>query len=150
MQERKDTVDCDLDLAEIDAQHGQLFDLLEELDRAVINGDRWHVVHNVLVRISQWASVHFAVEECLMRLFRHPRLSAHAEDHAGLTDRLRVLMIASLKQDVSKEASRYLHDWKRRHIEEFDRTLLQDLRDMTRRLDLPDDAMIVSPVAAAA
>ncbi|MDX9994148.1 MAG: hemerythrin domain-containing protein [Rhodocyclaceae bacterium] len=134
--QNQDTVDCDLSLIEIDEQHGQLFNLLEELDRAVINGDRWHVVHNVLVRISQWAAVHFAVEECLMRLFHHPQLKAHTADHADLVDRLRSLMIASLKQDVSKEASRYLREWKRRHIEEFDGSLLEHLRDIGRQLDL--------------
>lgn len=125
----------ELGLIEIDEQHGQLFNLLEDLDRAVINGDRWHVVHNVLVKISQWAAVHFAVEESLMRMFRHARLNAHVADHAEMQDRLKQLMIASLKQDVSKEASRYLREWKRRHIEVFDGTLLEQLRDIARRLE---------------
>lgn len=146
MQEPKDKVDCDLSLIEIDEQHGQFFSLLEELDRAVVNGDRWHVVHNVLVRISQWAAVHFSVEECLMRVFRHPHLTAHMADHADMVDRLRMLMVASLKQDVSKEAARFLREWKRRHIEEFDAALVERLRETVRRLDAP----AAGPAAASA
>lgn len=144
MQQRKVGGNGDLGLTELDEQHGQLFVLLEELDRAVINGDRWHVVHNVLVRISQWAAIHFAVEECLMRLFHHPQMGAHVADHAALQERLRLLMLESLKQDVSKEASLYLRDWKRRHINEFDRSLLDQLRGMMCRFDPHEEEMLAA------
>lgn len=115
-------------IGELDGQHGELFRLLDELDYVIGNGDRWHVVHNVLIRITQWAEVHFAVEECLMRIFNDKGAREHAADHAALKRKLKALVVESLTRDVAREAAGFLREWKQRHIAEFDAALMKRLR----------------------
>jgi hemerythrin len=68
----------------IDAQHRNVFRLAAELQRAIVAGEAKSVLPQLLDRLVQYTSVHFAYEERLLREAGYPELSAHKLEHEEL------------------------------------------------------------------
>lgn len=105
-------------IAEIDRQHQQLFQLLNELYDAMQTGHGNEVIAKVLDRLLDYTAYHFEQEEKLFALYHYPDEAAHRAEHAQLTQQARSL-VARMKRgegDVIVPTLKFLCDWLARHI----------------------------------
>lgn len=115
-------------IAEIDAQHQVLFDCLKRLEEAITTEDRWSVSHFALEEVADFARIHFAVEEALLRLHGYPALDAHIQEHRSFTTELQDIKERSIRADVTDEMVGFLKKWLRNHIGTTDHQYLPYLR----------------------
>ncbi len=73
-------------------------------------------MHSALERLADFARIHFAVEESLMRMHRYPELERHVIEHLEFSDQLRQLQASSLRVDVSEEMVTFLRAWLHQHV----------------------------------
>ncbi len=106
-------------VAEIDAQHRELFARVERLVEASLRGDAGRVVP-LLAFLREYAAVHFEAEERLMRDRRYPGYRLHRAHHEQFAAGLRALEAelaatgptAGLAERVDREVA----DWLRDHV----------------------------------
>lgn len=114
--------DLKIGIEEIDAQHKVLVDLINELNRAIHERHGSEAALNVLDRLVEYTSVHFALEECLMRILGYPDYENHKTHHAML-----LKQVTDLHQKVkdglpvSFELLHFLKNWLTKHILEEDK-----------------------------
>ncbi len=128
MDSRYWSADYELGIDEIDSQHRALGVAIDRFETAVADHDRWIVVHNALVELSNWAKFHFAVEESLMRIFNYPDLDAHAASHREFMERIRSFEEGTLRDGVADEVAGFLKDWLQGHICTADRRYAEFVR----------------------
>lgn len=113
---------------EIDQQHQVLFVVVARLEQAVSTDDKWSAVHFALVELNNFANVHFAVEEALMRLHAYPDLDAHIASHAAFSADLAEIRQRSIREDVSADMTSMLKQWLVQHIGVVDKQYVEHLR----------------------
>lgn len=105
---------------EVDDQHKELISCIASLEQAIESGDekqRWSAIHYAIVRLSDYARVHFSVEESLMRIFNYPGCVEHIFQHQEFARYLADMERRSLIQDISEdEIVDFLRNWLRTHI----------------------------------
>jgi hemerythrin len=74
----------------IDAQHRELFARMASFEAALQRGDAWET-SRTFAFLREYAVVHFALEEGLMREAAYPGAAAHVESHARFVERLAAL-----------------------------------------------------------
>lgn len=80
-------------LLEIDQQHAGLFALHEELRSSLTAQHPPHHVIELMAQLYQQIRVHFETEEELMDELGFPGAKTHRAQHAGLTQRLRGIIL---------------------------------------------------------
>jgi|APFre7841882590_1041340.scaffolds.fasta_scaffold44270_2 hemerythrin len=84
---RKGKENVDLGVKEIDSEHDLMLGLVRALESAVASAPRPQV-QALLQQLSEFASVHFATEEIMMRLHAYQEFAAHQLEHARLMDQI--------------------------------------------------------------
>ncbi len=110
-------------ISEIDDQHMVLVDLLNELNSA-ISGHRGSAeCRSILDRLAEYARVHFAVEESLMRILEYPDFENHKHEHEALLVQVVNLIqkLDSGKAKISFELLHFLKAWLTKHIQGSDK-----------------------------
>lgn len=107
---------------EIDAQHRTLVDLVNELNSAIEERHGNAAVGEILARLEEYARIHFAVEESVMRLMGYPSLAVHKREHARLTEQLGELRdrFDAGQTALGFELMHFLKRWLTTHIMESD------------------------------
>ncbi|MCF8149970.1 MAG: bacteriohemerythrin [Burkholderiaceae bacterium] len=113
---------------EIDQQHQVLFDVAARFDQAVTSEDKWSAVHYALVELTNFANIHFAVEEALLRLHDYPDLEAHIAEHRKFSLELAEIKAHSIRDDVSAKMADMVRKWLIEHIGGHDRAYVAHLR----------------------
>ena len=101
---------------EIDEQHKTLSDCIASLEEALVGHERLSAVHSALGRLDDFAQIHFAVEESLMRIHDYPGLEEHIHEHWQFSDELTRLKEKALTADVSQEMIAFLRAWLDGHV----------------------------------
>ena len=105
-------------IAQIDKQHKQLFDAVNELHEAMTKGHGKEQIQATLDRLISYAVTHFTDEEAEMRRAGYTKLSQHQAEHKALTDKVsyyrQTLRAGNLA--ITLEAMRFLGQWLRSHI----------------------------------
>jgi len=70
-----------VDAPGIDAQHKKLFDLINNLHAAMIQGRGQEVIGQILDGLVDYTKVHFADEERMLEKINYPDLPAHVAEH---------------------------------------------------------------------
>ncbi|HET8540551.1 MAG TPA: hemerythrin family protein [Anaeromyxobacter sp.] len=113
-------------VAEIDAQHQELFRRAERLITALRAGDRQEV--EPLVRyLTDYVVEHFSAEERYMREIGYPGLEGHREAHQKFRDDF-AEMVADYQRKgptplVALTMHNWLSDWLRRHVAGLDQDI---------------------------
>jgi hemerythrin len=107
---------CLVGIPEIDEQHRQLFECIDRLEGATDGRQRELAAYYVIDELKDYARIHFAVEEIVMRLFDYPGLAAHAAEHREFEARLKSLGKIELAHDIHAAAGSFLRDWLTNHI----------------------------------
>ena len=109
-------------IQEIDEQHQVLVGLINELYSAMAQKGGDAKIGSVLDSLVDYTKVHFAVEECLMRMFGYPGYEAHKQIHDVLVAQVVGLVEKYRSGDgrVGMELLFLLKDWLLDHIKEKD------------------------------
>jgi hemerythrin len=107
-----------VNIRDIDQQHQKLFDCLNELYDAMVQGQGRDVIGKVLNDLVDYTVYHFNHEENLFRQHGYPNTASHCAEHAKLANQARAL---KEKYDagqvlVTAETLSFLLDWLNTHI----------------------------------
>jgi hemerythrin len=91
-------------IAEVDHEHRELIELINELQQDLQAGSDKRKIVRSLGEIYAQISAHFALEEKMMRTRRYPAYAEHKEDHETLLDDLRDIMDGVEDDGVFDEA----------------------------------------------
>jgi len=108
---------------EIDEQHQILVELINKLYTALARRASNGIVEGVLAELVRYTRVHFATEECLMRVFGYPGYEEHKVAHDRLVARVE-LFLTDFRERGPKgglDLLYFLREWLMRHINEEDK-----------------------------
>ena len=117
-------------VAALDGAHRVQAALVDAIKDAVSRGAERREVQELLLRLAEETSDHFATEHELMRATRFPDREAHVEEHDRLLQHVSALLTAHTagQPGLSLEVARSLKKWLLHHIQGRDRTLAEYLR----------------------
>ena len=112
----------------LDDQHKELMVLINRLHSALQQGTGNTIVVALLGDVSQYATMHFATEESLMREFGFAGLVTHAAEHEQFTRQVRELLVAAVATAegvvdgtvLTLETMNVLKDWLEKHVARSD------------------------------
>lgn len=123
--------DLSVGIAEIDAQHRQLLELIGELEATVAASAPPELLMPVFNAMLNYAATHFATEEELMAAQAYPELVPHTAEHDLFVmklNRFRVELTAG-KPTVGESMLEYLLLWVRHHVLTTDQAYAPWLHD---------------------
>jgi hemerythrin len=112
-----------VNIAEIDAQHRRLVDMLNELNDAMVQGRGKDVIGKIVTGLANYTATHFATEEKYFDRHGYPASVAHKQEHRDFTAK-----VAEFKKGfdegrlgLSVSVMNFLGDWLRNHIKGSDK-----------------------------
>lgn len=121
------TSDLEIGVAQIDAQHQELFARAAAFLAATERGQGEAHVLETLGFLAGYAVTHFEAEEALMRASSYPEQAAHEQEHRAFHATLHELTMAFARQGLSDRlaaaTSRKLVAWLDEHVRTTDRAL---------------------------
>ena len=110
-------------IQEIDEQHKELVNLLNQLHRAVGEKLGAAAARTVLDELVEYTQAHFMLEESLMRASNYPDFAAHHKSHEGLMSQVRELQDALDvgEAEIGSDLLKFLKGWLVGHINESDK-----------------------------
>jgi hemerythrin len=117
----------------VDAQHRELFELLNAFSEAIVARRGREMVGPALARLVEYASEHFAAEERLMRTSCYPGLASHVHIHEEFRAQVQKLARDYDRGEVvlALTLSQFMLDWLALHIKGEDQRLVRWLRQET-------------------
>lgn len=115
----------------VDFEHQQMIDLINELHAELQDRRDKESVEQFLGDIHSAISMHFALEERIMRDSGYDEFASHKDDHEDLLDQIRDIM-DHFSDDADRgftELEKKLSDWFSRHFSTFDARLHGKLGD---------------------
>jgi hemerythrin-like metal-binding protein len=105
-------------VAKLDAQHKKIIDIINLLRSTPDVDVRSETVSELLTRLRNYASDHFATEEQLLVEHGYPELVTHKEAHKAYRRKVMALCEDTMDQNASvpEELLRFLGDWWVNHI----------------------------------
>ncbi len=79
-------------IAEVDHEHREMIELINELHREALRGDGVEQIAMALGEINLRIAAHFALEEKNMTMLRYAGYPAHKADHEHLLDEIAAIM----------------------------------------------------------
>ncbi len=118
-----------VDIQEIDEQHKCLVEFINEMYKALAIKDNREQVEEVLNKLVDYTKVHFAVEECLMRMFEYPDYDAHKAIHDRIVHKVTEYQGQFKAGDdrVGMDLLMFLKDWLFDHINKVDKKYVPHL-----------------------
>lgn len=105
-------------IKEIDNQHKQLINMINELNDAMLAGRGKDALLPVLNKLAGYCVSHFAMEEKLMSTHGYPEYDDHRDKHIKMTAKVKDLIadVQSGKSTISIEVMNFLKTWLDKHI----------------------------------
>lgn len=115
----------------IDAQHKRLFEIINILHQAMLEGHTKDVIKKTLDDLLQYTIEHFTNEEMLMLYNRYPNYREHKKMHDYLTNKLKKLSLkfADKNHSINLELLHFLNEWLAHHIKGEDKKYMKFLRE---------------------
>lgn len=107
----------------MDAQHTILFNMINELHEAMLQGRAQSVTGPLLQKLIQYTQEHFSSEEKALFVAEYPDLNAHQARHRDLIKQVSEFQERFDKGEVTVNLHllNFLRDWLVRHIQQEDR-----------------------------
>jgi hemerythrin len=114
-------------VAEIDQEHRLMFDFVNRLHRAMLDGKGKDILKALLGDVVEYAESHFAREEKLMADIHYPGILDHAQEHSALIENVRLFVGRFDRGETTMtiEFSLFLAEWIKRQIMTIDRKLAE-------------------------
>lgn len=120
---------------QIDEQHKMLFQVINTLHDAMLQGEGRQVLKKTLQELIEYTLEHFETEESLMLTHNYPEYDAHVKRHRELTTD--VLQLAEKFEQnqafLTVELSHFLTDWLIHHIKGEDRKMIKFFREKKQK-----------------
>ena len=118
-------------IAKIDEQHGQLIQLMGELDDAIGKNEAADMIEDILTNLFNYAQTHFAVEEALFRKHKYPEMALHELEHQRFIAKAFAFKerLNANKPGLPLELLTFLSSWVLNHIELTDKRYAKHLHD---------------------
>lgn len=115
--------DFSVNIQEIDDQHKVIVDLINKINDAVAGNGGPETVKQVIEQLVHYTTVHFSIEEALMRMFHYPDYEQHKQIHKNLLERVLAFQkqYAKGNTQIGPELLYFLRDWLLNHIVKIDR-----------------------------
>ena len=115
------TEDCKTGIAEIDAEHEYLFQMIDQTNELLsTNADVREVGQDFLIRLKEYAKTHFKHEESYMEKIQDPELPRQRKAHAAFSDRVNSFDMTSMDEATLRtsliELLEYMSRWLFQHI----------------------------------
>jgi hemerythrin len=112
-----------VNIAVLDQQHQELFDVVNGLERALRVGEGNAAIDQILDRLMTYAGLHFAAEESLMERHEFPGLSTHRIQHEMFRNKMMAFLEKhrAAKPGVSVELLLFLQTWLKTHVLKTDK-----------------------------
>jgi hemerythrin len=124
----------------IDEQHGELFDIANEVvaaSQASLHPELFDLALSFLVG---YTAYHFAAEETVMAKVGYPGAGAHASVHNRLRERVVTIVLRVRRQGPTEQSQadivHLLEDWVVVHVQESDRAFARFVREQSIELSL--------------
>lgn len=110
---------------EIDLQHQELIQIVNDLTAAHRAGRSQQALAEVLPRLATYAMFHFGTEEAMMKSLMDGagHFAAHVDEHRRFAERMDTLAARSPSAEELPELIAYLNAWLVEHIMRSDRKL---------------------------
>lgn len=113
-------------IAEVDHEHRELVDLINQLHEGMRAGSGEDQVRRFLGEVFARISAHFALEETVMRKHRYDEYAAHKAEHEALLDEIRDIMDdfeGGAYADAEQALATAVRDWFVNHFKTKDARL---------------------------
>jgi hemerythrin-like metal-binding protein len=119
-------------IKEIDDQHKQLIQFLNDLHDALGNGTAMAMMQGLIADLLDYADYHFTTEEALFEKYKYPERYEHAAEHEDFATKVSEIEV-QLK--ISKndyllpiETMKFLRNWLLDHMQQEDQLYAQYFR----------------------
>ena len=112
-----------VNVAVLDQQHQELFDTVNQLERALRVGEGNAAIDEILDRLMTYAGLHFAAEESLMERHEFPGSSTHRIQHEMFRKKMMSFLEKhrAAKAGVAVELLLFLQTWLKQHVLKTDK-----------------------------
>lgn len=112
-------------VAEIDAQHARLAELINTLFYAYAQGRERQVLADIINQLHDYARYHFATEEGLMRAHGqdYAELAVHLGQHAAFFSKVVDFLLEYVSDEgaeLAPDLLQFMMDWLKHHIKGID------------------------------
>ena len=116
------TDELSVNIDEIDSQHKEFINLTNKLSGAINLGKGFDILEETLSELIEYAAVHFATEERLMKVHGYPDLAEHEKEHEELKEHIMTLYSRFNKDQLilAETVAYFLEDWILNHIKRTD------------------------------
>lgn len=116
---------CEVGIKEVDDQHKKLFDILNDLHQATVDGAERSSLARILDELVDYTVYHFSTEERLFLKYGYPGYDEHKEAHNDLTAQAVDLQRAFHEGSatISFEVLEFLHAWLMEHTTGLDQEM---------------------------
>lgn len=110
-------------VTEMDRQHRVLFDILNDLQSAMLNGTARNATAQLLRSLTEYTRKHFVAEETMLAAAGYPELTQHRLKHRELIRQVEehVTRFQRGELSVNIQLLTFLRDWISTHIQQTDR-----------------------------
>lgn len=124
--------DIEIGVEIVDKQHNMLIDMINEFHDAILAGQSYEKMGDIITGPLYYSQTHFAAEEELFWKYGYPYRQAHVREHNDF-----IVKISSkfdkLKNGelvLSVDISRFLRDWLLNHVMVSDKKFLPYVKDV--------------------
>lgn len=116
---------CEVGIKEVDDQHKKLFEILNDLHQATINGEERSSLARILDELVDYTVYHFETEERLFLEYGYPGYDEHKRVHDDLTAQAVELQrqFRDGSATISFEVLEFLHTWLIEHTTGLDQEM---------------------------
>lgn len=112
-------VEYSLGIAEMDAEHARMIEMMERLESVEGRSDALQTVGKVVSELADYVETHFKHEEDLMEKAGYPYLDRHREQHRAFAQK--VIDLRSRASLDARSVHQFLQQWLGEHILKVDR-----------------------------
>lgn len=107
-----------VNIAVLDRQHQKLFEVVNELDHSLRNGEGESIVDSILEKLVEYALTHFVSEESLMQKHHYPGFFTHRTQHEMFRKKIAQFLDdhRSGKAGVPVSLLLFMQDWMKQHL----------------------------------
>jgi len=119
------TPEYSLHVPAIDREHRLVFDFVNRLHQAMLDGKGKDILKPLFGEVVQYAASHFVHEEKLMADIHYPGILEHAQQHSALAGKVQEFVGRYERGEATLtiELTLFLADWVKRHVMTTDQRL---------------------------
>ncbi len=119
--------DLSVNVAQIDLQHKELINMINDLHEAMKQRRAKDVLRKIIDGLINYTAKHFKLEEDYFAQFDYPETAHHKREHAAFVQKVTEFSVdfENGKKSLTIEVMKFLGDWMQKHIKGTDQKYTQ-------------------------